>query len=321
MKVSLLSVMIAFLNVFILTSSVPAMGKEFVEESEKDYPLRSMVSLQVLNAKGDVNVQGWAFDKIRVKIRKQVDVDTPEQAKRLLEGMDYRYRISDEKVEISNQYGNNLSIEERIQERGNAKSRMDVTLYAPSKLKLMMWSIDGRINLKSWNGKAEARSNSGLIRMEGVKGDNINVVCSSCSAYLKNIRGNLRCSGRSGLFSLNNITGKTIFAETESGGIKLSHIQGDQLYISQSGSINGQFLGGNIEYHANQATVDLREISGFLSGDTESGSMNGTVKEWKSKEEALIESVRGVSAWPFLGISRQMSICGVFREKPRWISH
>ncbi len=270
-----------------------ASAKDFSDEVERDYSLRSIVKLQVTNAKGDVTVHGWAHDKIRIKMKRQVSADTPEKAKALLEALEFRYFASRDRIEISNQYGGSMSIEERLQEKGNQKSRVDLVIYAPSKLKLMVWTVDGKINLTSWNERVETRSNEGSIQVEGLKGDHFSLLCSSCSAFLRNIRSNVKCFGKSGFIHLDTVSGKNIFVETESGTLRLSHIEGEQLYLSQSGEMSGQFLKGKIQFHTQSASVDFREVSGYLAGSSEAGSVFATFKEWKPNDDVLIESTKG----------------------------
>src|SRR5688572_15115416 len=122
--------------VLFLLLSATVEGKEFSEEFEKNYPLRSIARLHIRNAKGDITVQGWAHDKIRIRIKKLADVESMEMAKPLLDGTDFRYIVSDENIEISNQYGSGLSIEDRLKERENKATRIDMMIFAPSKLDL-----------------------------------------------------------------------------------------------------------------------------------------------------------------------------------------
>jgi DUF4097 and DUF4098 domain-containing protein YvlB len=229
--------------------SKPAVSAEFTEESEKDYKLRSIGKLFITNMKGDVTVQGWALDKIRVKLKKTIVTEQADKAPQLFAGVDYRFQISKNKIEITSQYGKDLSIEDRLKEKENPKMRMDLVIYAPSNLDLAIWAVHGKVQLKSWNSQTEIRTNTGSIRVENLKGKELSVSCTSCQTQLKNLRASVRCMGGEGPIDLDYIVGKRIYAETSSGNIKLWHIQGDQLYTSKSGVIEGQHLRGALEFH------------------------------------------------------------------------
>lgn len=266
---------------------------EFFEESEKDYKLRSIGNLNITNVKGEVQVQGWALDKIRIRMKKRVTADSPDQAKELFKAIDYRFDVSKDNIDISSQYGKMLSIEERLRERDQPRTQMDLVIFAPSSLELKIWAVDGKVSLKSWSSKTEIRNNRGEIRVEGLKGSHLDVFCLSCPIYLKNIRASVRCAGGSGSAELNTVEGKTIYAESSSGPIKLWHVEGGQLYSSRSGAIEGQFLDGKVEFHAGNSAIDLKEIAGFVSGLVDSGNVNASVRTWESTDKALIESLHG----------------------------
>jgi DUF4097 and DUF4098 domain-containing protein YvlB len=110
---------------------------------------------------------------------------------------------------------------------------------------------------------------------------------------LKNIRSSIRIVGGAGQLELNQTHGKFIYVEADSGAIKLFRVSGDQLYVSKRGSIDGQFLSGKVEFSAEEANIDLREISGFLSGNVETGNITAKVRAWKFLDKAVLETQKG----------------------------
>ena len=268
-------------------------SQEFDQEIEKDYPLRSIGKLIVTNPWGDVSVQGWPFDKIRIKFKKKVQAENLEKAKSYFDSVHYSFHSSERNIEISTQYSSELNIAERLNEKAHSKISMDMILLAPANLNLRIWTTSGKINLKSWGSSSELRSNSGSIRVDGVKSNILSILCASCPIQVKNIESSLRCVGGSGPLDLHTIRGKNIYAETDTAFLKVSRVQGDQLYISKTGQIDGQFLTGKIQFHNKSGSVQLREISGFLSGSAEKGSISASIKEWEFLDKAIIESVQG----------------------------
>ncbi len=264
---------------------------EYIEEVEKDYALRQFKPLRITNVRGDISVQGWSLDKLRIKFRKRVVSSSPIQATQLLSTMDYRYSPNESSLEISSQYGKDLSIAERIKEKENPKVRLEIVVYAPSHLKLNVWGVDGSLILKNWGGLAELRSHSGLVRVENFKGEAVSVTCESCSAQYKTVRGSIRSSTGKGAVELSQVEGRNIYVETLDGAIQLFEVVGDQLYTSRQGSIQGRFLKGKVEFHAEDSKVSLSELDGFLSGYLEKGSLQAQVKSWKPTDQAMIETL------------------------------
>jgi len=266
---------------------------KFSNEVERDFPIRSIGRLQLTNVKGDISVQSWAMDKIRIKITKEAFAETSDKANTLFEGIDYRYSSSAGGIEFSSQYGKNLSIEERVQQKLNPKVRMDLAVLAPAYLNLKIWSAGGRVFIKNWNGFTDIRANDGLLQVEGMNAEKLTIQCTSCNADLKDIHSSIRYLGGGGKVSLERAKGKTIYVETSSGAQILSHIQGNQLYVSKNGPIAGKFLKGKVEFHSQDAAIHLQEVSGFLSGTADTGSVTASIRDWDASDQALIETIRG----------------------------
>ena len=279
--------------VFFFLLARESQGGEQFQETEKDFNLRSIGQLKIINPRGDITVQGWSLDKIRVKFKKRFSADGSESVQSVFDRIDYRYQATERDIEISTQYGTGLSIEDRIHEQEHPKIYADMTIFAPSNLKLQIWSVAGKVNLKGWNATTVVRSGNGTVNIEGVKAENLLVLCPSCTASFTHIQAALRCFGGTGSLDLNHIQGKSIYVESDSGPISLFEISGDQLYLSKAGKIDGQNLRGRVEFLGKQGQIDLREVSGFLSGAVENGSISAKIREWKSDDIAFLESVAG----------------------------
>lgn len=278
---------------FVICSEMAAFSADFTEEIEKDLPLRSIGRLQITNMRGEINVQGWAFDKIRIRAKKIAQADTPEQAKALFAAMDFRYRMIDGDIELSAEYGRGLDIEQRLKERESPKTSMEMTVFAPARLRLHVWATDGKVNLKGWHAPVEVRTAAGPIAVENLRGGNVSLLCSSCGISAKNLSGSLRAMGGSEDIEIVDVDGPNVYLESSSGTLRVTRVKGEQLYVSRSGSLVGSFLQGQIEFHLQQGSVDISDVNGFLSGRSDTGSIHASVKKWKFLDKALLETVSG----------------------------
>src|SRR5258708_2114515 len=100
-------------GVLSLVSSVHAAEQEFSDEIERDFNLRSMGQIQLTNLRGNISVQGWSQDKIRVHARRRVFAENETVAKAAFSAMDFRYQELDGNIECSAQYGRGLEIHQR----------------------------------------------------------------------------------------------------------------------------------------------------------------------------------------------------------------
>jgi hypothetical protein len=295
---------------------VPPHTQEYVDEVERDFTLRTLGLLQITNMRGNIVVQGWSIDKIRVKARRRAEATSQEQAEALFSALDFRYQSTHENIELSAEYGRGLSIEDRLKERENPKTAMEMVVYAPANLKLRVWAVAGSVTVKGWNGDLEIRTASGPIVAENLRSETVSLLCSTCSMQVKSAKGSrsLRAMGGTGAIKIQDVTGDQIYAESSSGAILLAAVSGEQLYVSKSGQITGGKLRGRIEFHTQQAPVEIEDSRGFLSGRTETGNIVARMKDWVFTDRALIESVKGsilldlppkfsgdVDVWSFTG--------------------
>lgn len=277
----------------IAQSGPPAVLRPYSDEIERDFSVRSVGQLQITNIRGDVELQGWALDKIRVKAQRTAGAESLDGAKRLLSGVDVRFRESGKNVDLSAEYGRGLDISERLHERRDPHTSMKMVVFAPMNMSVRVWAEAGKVSVKNWNAPVDVRTSTGAIDVSAVKADGVSTLCPGCAIRIAGVRGSVRCMGGDGDASLADVTGPQIYVESSGGNVIAERVSGEQLYVSGSGKITGKQLSGSIEFRTRQASVDFADLRGFLSGRTESGDIRATMRAWKFVDKALIESASG----------------------------
>jgi DUF4097 and DUF4098 domain-containing protein YvlB len=283
----------AYLSLLLHFSLGGVRAAEVSDEIDRDFLLRSVGQFQVSNTRGSVEVRGWALDKIRVKARRKADGETEEEARKQLVQSDVRFRPADGQLVLSAEYGKGLELQDLMKERTQPHARMDIVVFAPSHLRLRVWTNAGGVRVKSWSSAVDVRASSGDIEVENISGDAVTVQCPECNIRLKAVRASVRVAGGVGSLDLNDVSGADIYAETSSGPLKISKAQGEQLYVSKSGAIHGHDLNGHVEFHSRDGLVDISDASGFISGQTDSGDISARVRSWRFRDKGLIETRKG----------------------------
>lgn len=290
-----LTILISRAPAMALATSGPELPEtpEIKDTVERDFPLRSLGELRLSNARGNIIIEGWAQDRIRVKALRKAKVKTSEEAKRLFGLTDVQFKTVDDEIEVSAQYGRGLKIEDRLKERNQAQVSMDLSVLAPAHLPLKIWAVNGKVIVKGWNANLEVRTDQGPIEIESMKKGSLSILCPSCSVKVKSARSSLRCMGGVGAIELTDVEGSPIYVESEAGSVTLKNISGEQLYVTHAGSVSGENLHGRIEFHTRQGNVKITHSSGFLSGRTDTGSINAQMDSWNFLDKALVESSAG----------------------------
>lgn len=265
---------------------------EFVQETEKEFPIRSKGGLSITNPIGDITLKGWAQDKIRVHLRKLIEAKDSAEADKKFETLTYRYVNGEQGVEISTQYGSSLAIEDPNKKR-KGSARISLTIFAPSKMVAKLWGIEGSLEIKNWNSDVHIRLKTGHIVAENINASQFASVCPQCQIILRNIRGSLRCVTEKGSVSVEKVNGENIFIETDSGAISLNEAVGNQTVLSRAGEIQGLHLDGDISFRSTQSNVTLNDVSGSVSGVSGSGNISIRISKWNSEEQSSLETQTG----------------------------
>lgn len=313
-----------------------AHADEFRDEIERDFHLRSLGPLQITNLRGGISIQGWALDKIRVKAKRKAVASSADEAKKLFSALDFRFRAVDNVIELSAEYGRGLEIQQRLREREQPHTSMEMVVYAPANLDLTVWGVEGTIQVKNWNASVDVRTSRGDVRIENLRSKNVGILCPSCNIVAKLIRGgSLRCMGGTGSIDVSDFQGEQLFMETSAGSQTVSKIIGEQLYVSGAGKVHGRDLRGRVEFQTQKGSVAFVDSWGFMSGRTESGDIDLKMRRWEFADKALIESAKGdislalpgdfsgeIDLWSVKGktssafYSRQLEDRGVYGPEP-----
>lgn len=154
--------------------------QEFTDDFERDFILRTHGELQITNTRGDITVQGWPLDRIRVRATRRAQARSLPEAQGLFKALDFRFSAVGGFIELAAEYGKGLTLEQRLQEREQPRTEISMHVSAPSHLKLRLWAVDGAIQLRGWSSPVEARTAQGEITIQDVRAP-VSVLCPSCA--------------------------------------------------------------------------------------------------------------------------------------------
>lgn len=267
---------------------------EFHDEIVRDYTVKTLGQLQIANLRGGIVVQGWALDRIRVTAKRRAVAASAQEARKLFTALDFRYRNLGTGVELSAEYGKGLEIQDRLREREQPHTSMEMVVQAPSRMKLSVWAVDGVVSVKNWNESVDVRTSKGSVLIQDVNAKLVSLVCPDCQSVVRDARGGaLRMMGGTESVEVESFEGEQVYIETSAGSQTLSHVSGEQLYVSKTGKIAGRNMKGRIEFQSQKGAVSFLDSSGFVSGRTESGDIQVRMREWRFFDKALIESSKG----------------------------
>lgn len=272
----------------------PPPDREFVTEETRDLLLRDMGMLRVGNLRGDVEIQAWAMDKIRIRVVKTVQAPDEASAQALFDSSAVRDRkLGTGEIEIAAEYGKGLELKERLQERRSAKTRMDLFIQAPSRMPVSVLSVGGSIKVTGRAGNTEVRTDAGVILLKGIEAPSIRTVCSSCSVGIIESTGSVSVRTVSGPVLVERVRSPRLFVETETGDQTFRKISGNVALVSKTGNLRVNQLDGALDFTTSEGRVVVDEVRGSLTGHTGTGSISAKVRQWVFQDKAFLETTSG----------------------------
>lgn len=283
------------LAVFLLFLPFLVAAEEFRLESEKDYPVRSLGVFDVKNPLGNVRIQGWTQDRIRIHATRVVEAADVEKARAIAATVDYNLAEQGQDIELSAVSGKGLDLEDRLKHRKSAQMRLDLVIRAPVSLTLNVWTVGGAIDVSGWNAPVHIRGFSGKVNLSDISAGSggVTVVCPECPIQLVSVKGQVRCVGGNGEITASQISGKELYFEAQKGSIRATQLRGNITLTTVDGAIEGEALEGHTEFSSRFGKVDLKAMKGFLSGRTLASPVNASVLFWQFEDKAFIESDLG----------------------------
>ncbi len=287
----------AFLaGLFSFLSSAPgAWAQEFVQEQERDFPLKTTGSLKIVNQRGSTSVLGWSMDRIRVKIRRRVQAETQEEANKVFASLEVSFKDRGADLELLVEAGRGFELSDRLKERKQPRSEVDLDVRGPANLKLDLWSVNAKLKVHNWNAPVSARLSSGSMEFTDISASTpgVSTICADCTIDLERVKANVRAVSQSGKITLKSAQSKEVFVETVSGPIEFTETRGEQTYVTSSGAIKGSRSRGSLELRTRAGVVLLSQIQGTLSGRSDSGNVALEIEDWNPENRVFLESDSG----------------------------
>jgi len=252
-----------------------ALGRERYEEKfARSEALAKNGKVYVDSLSGDVEVQTWNQDQVKIEALKISEASSLDKAKE---------NAALVPIEVTRD-GDTLRIVTKYPERhglwggGSLNVSVDYKLWVPEKASVEVESKSGDVKLAPIGGMAKVRTLSGDVVIGGSAGADVDVKSGDVTAdnilgdaYLKTLSGNVHATKVKG----------SVEAESVSGDVELKDIS--EAKTATGKSVSGDVVytgtvlaGGNYEFSTHSGDVTMR-IPANAAFDLEANSFSGTI--------------------------------------------
>lgn len=260
---------------FFLVSSAFAVAS-FEEVTERDVPLKKSLPLYLQHRIGNVSVQGWVQDRIRITIKKKVLADTDAAAKREFGKLDLITLETSKAFEIRIGHSKGTDIVSKMKDRLQAQVQVDLEIKAPYQSDLTLVTGEGKnVKVLEWRGGLDISGKNNSVQLSKLTlNQPILMNCLQCDTEIREskMEGHLLVGSKTiTLIDVDAKDGLSIDEGTEE--VKLENTRGKINIHSKSGRLTVMKHNGTINFQSSDGGAYVSQFAGNLNVQTSSGQV------------------------------------------------
>ena len=251
-------------------------GQVFEERFERDIPLKKSLPIYLNHRLGNVMIQGWAQDRIRVTLSKRMLADTEAQAIQEFRKLDFLTLETAKSFELRVGHAHGADLVTKMKDEIQSLVQVDLEIKAPYQSNLTVVLGEGKnLKLQEWRGGVNivGKGNS-LQFFKLYLTEKISVNCLKCATEVRDSRmeGHLLVGSKAVL--LNEVDGKKgLSIDAGNEEIKIENSRGNMNVSSLAGRLNVNQFQGTLHFHSVEGGANLQKFSGEVSVQTETGQV------------------------------------------------
>ena len=262
---------------FLLLASSSAFAvASFEESTERDVSLKKSLPLYLQHRIGNVSVQGWVQDRIRITIKKRVLADTEEGAKREFKKFDLITLETAKAFEIRIGHSQGTDLVSKMHDRLQTQVQVDLEIKAPYQSDLTLVTGEGKnIKVQEWRGGLEISGKNNSVQLAKLTlNQPILMNCLQCDTEIRDakIEGHLMVGSKP--IALIDVDAKNGLSLDEgSEEVKLENCRGKLNIHSKSGRLTANKFDGDLSFQSTDGGAYISQFSGNLNIQTLSGQV------------------------------------------------
>jgi len=268
-----------------LEKQVQGFGKteqgSYIERTETTVEAVRGGVLHLVTKQGDVEVDSWRRDEVRVVVEKRSDVSDEAQALALFEAFQVTTTPASDTVQVraGAREGDSL-----------ASVTVRLVVRVPSQFGVYIETAKGGIVISDLGGDVEARTEWGGVTLDSVKGD-VMAETGAGGITMNNVDGSMELKTGRGGITFNTVNGD-VKAETGAGGITVNKGEGSMevktgaggiTFNTVNGDVNAETGAGGITVNSGAGSVEVKADRGDIAinqrkGDVKAETGGGGIK-------------------------------------------
>jgi hypothetical protein len=265
---------------------------------ESDVHFKKQLPIYIQHDLGDVSIQGWNQDLIRVKLKKTVVTETEESSRNISEQFGLVSLETPNSIELRVGTPQGTDLLTKLRNRQKKKDiRVDLEIRAPLTLGLtVLLGAEKAIKLNQWKGDFKFTGKQNTLDLTKVRSSSpLNLSCPDCKISIQDseFSGSILAGNQKIVLKKVKASPKAIMVFSQNGDIEISDTEGNFQMRSQSGSLSSKKHKGDLHAQTESGKVMIDDLDGELDAQSVSGELQvasvrvGKLFEMKSKTGAI----------------------------------
>jgi hypothetical protein len=274
-KIPRLSLILLFAVLFGCSTRAHAI-QNFDEVTEQDVPIKKTLPLYLQHKLGNVTIQGWVQDRIRVTIKKHVLADSETNAKKEFAKLSLITLQTEDSFELRLGHTQGTDLVTKMKDVTQSQVGVDLEIKAPYQSDLTVVLGEGRaLNLQEWRGRVTITGKDNTLELSKLSlSQPIYVNCVECQTNVRDAKmeGHLLVGSKPILLSdVDGKRGLSIDAGNEE--IKIENAKGNITVHSKGGRMTANKFDGSLHFQSVDGGAFINDFSGDVSVQTQTGQV------------------------------------------------
>jgi hypothetical protein len=271
---SFIFLMIFFAQLFAQIPNAKAIQR-FDSVVEKDVSLKKSLPIYLNHHLGNVSIQGWVQDRIRVTLSYRVLAESQQQAQREFDKLSLITLETKDLFEMRVGHKQGVDLVSKMRDRTKNMVQVDLEVKAPYQSHLVVVVGDGAsLKLDQWRGSVNvAGKNNTLLFTHLNLNQELDLNCLQCPTEVRDSRFAGRISIGSKPILLSGIESGGVFVDGANEEIRVEKSSGNFDFHTHSGRLNVFKFNGNLHLQSDDGGAFLSQMTGAVDIQTRSGQV------------------------------------------------
>jgi hypothetical protein len=260
-----------------LANAKTAGYKTFTDESEHDLSIKRQVPLYIQQNYGDISIQGWVQDRIRIKIKKHILAANEETAQAAFKRLSLITLESAHSYDVRIGHTQGTDIVSKMRDEKQNQVVVDLEIKAPYQLGLTVVLEEGKnLDVQQWKGALTVSSKNSTVHLSKLNLQvPMQVSCANCDVSLtsSSAEGHILAGNKNVVLNNVDSTGPGVFIDSSSGEIRLEETKGKISAHSTSGRFSSLNHVGTLAFESDEGGVFVSGLRGNLEAESQSGQI------------------------------------------------